>query len=110
MNWIIESNESNNVDIKYVFLLIRFQIACTWEDVKSLRQDMDKIPSANAFHLRSKLLNAASHLQVIDNFFCKYNMSLFIVYLLNYLYIDYPDIVNIYNRSARENKVIEKIS
>ena len=53
-----------NINFKYLILFARIQIACTWEDVKSLRQDMDKIPSANAFHLRSKLLNAASHLQV----------------------------------------------
>ncbi|KAK6171591.1 hypothetical protein SNE40_019746 [Patella caerulea] len=39
------------------------KIACTWDDVKSLRQDMDKSSSAGTVHFRSKLLQAAALLQ-----------------------------------------------
>ncbi|ESO85784.1 hypothetical protein LOTGIDRAFT_235745 [Lottia gigantea] len=39
------------------------KIACTWDDVKSLRQDMVKSSSAGTVHFRSKLLQAASYLQ-----------------------------------------------
>ncbi|XP_067670804.1 ankyrin repeat and fibronectin type-III domain-containing protein 1-like isoform X2 [Haliotis asinina] len=39
------------------------KIACTWDDVKSLRHDMDKSNSAGTVHFRSKLLQAASTLQ-----------------------------------------------
>ncbi|XP_014667903.1 PREDICTED: ankyrin repeat and fibronectin type-III domain-containing protein 1-like [Priapulus caudatus] len=39
------------------------KVACTWEDVKQLRQDMDKGSHSTALHCRSKLLQAAMHLQ-----------------------------------------------
>ncbi|XP_013391704.1 ankyrin repeat and fibronectin type-III domain-containing protein 1 isoform X3 [Lingula anatina] len=39
------------------------KIACTWEDVKSLRQDIEKISSSSLVHFRSKLLQAAAQLQ-----------------------------------------------
>ncbi|XP_064627052.1 ankyrin repeat and fibronectin type-III domain-containing protein 1-like isoform X3 [Lineus longissimus] len=39
------------------------KVACTWEDVKSLRQDMDKNSSSSTVHFRSKLLQAAAQLQ-----------------------------------------------
>ena len=42
------------------------QVASTWEDVKSLRQDMDKSSSSGAVLLRSKLLQAANQLQVCN--------------------------------------------
>ncbi|XP_064611368.1 ankyrin repeat and fibronectin type-III domain-containing protein 1-like isoform X2 [Liolophura sinensis] len=38
------------------------KIACTWDDVKSLRQDMERSSSGTA-HFRSKLLQAATVLQ-----------------------------------------------
>ena len=40
------------------------QIACTWDDVKSLRQDMDKSGNQSTMLFRSKLLQAAAQLQV----------------------------------------------
>lgn len=40
------------------------QISCTWDDVKSLRQDMEKNTSAGTMHFRYKLLQAVSVLQV----------------------------------------------
>ncbi|XP_052070242.1 ankyrin repeat and fibronectin type-III domain-containing protein 1-like isoform X3 [Mytilus californianus] len=39
------------------------KVSCTWEDVKSLRQDMDKNTSAGTMHFRSKLLQAVSIMQ-----------------------------------------------
>ncbi|XP_041363678.1 ankyrin repeat and fibronectin type-III domain-containing protein 1-like [Gigantopelta aegis] len=39
------------------------KIASTWDDVKSLRRDMDKSSSAGVVHFRNKLLQAASLLQ-----------------------------------------------
>ncbi|CAH1795316.1 unnamed protein product [Owenia fusiformis] len=39
------------------------KIACTWEDVKTLRQDMDKSSSSSTVQFRCKLLNAAAQLQ-----------------------------------------------
>lgn len=61
---IVEVDESYstatlNSDLHWVM-----KVACTWDDVKSLRQDMDKLPNSNAFHFRSKLLNAVHTLQV----------------------------------------------
>lgn len=40
------------------------QIATTWEDVKSLRQDMDRAGSASNVPFRIKLLQAAANMQV----------------------------------------------
>ncbi|GAB6025733.1 hypothetical protein CHUAL_011717 [Chamberlinius hualienensis] len=39
------------------------KVACTWDDVKSLRQDMDKSLSSSTVHFRSRLLQAAAQLQ-----------------------------------------------
>ena len=52
------STASLNSDLHWMM-----KVACTWDDVKSLRQDMDKLPNSNAFHFRTKLLNAAHALQ-----------------------------------------------
>jgi hypothetical protein len=41
------------------------QVACTWDDVKSLRQDMERSLSSSAVHFRIKLLQAAAQMQVI---------------------------------------------
>ncbi|XP_043479149.1 uncharacterized protein LOC122509277 isoform X4 [Leptopilina heterotoma] len=39
------------------------KIACTWDDVKSLRQDMEKSHMSSTNHFRIKLLQAASQMQ-----------------------------------------------
>ncbi|XP_051173974.1 uncharacterized protein LOC127289823 isoform X4 [Leptopilina boulardi] len=39
------------------------KIACTWDDVKSLRQDMEKSHTSSTNHFRIKLLQAASQMQ-----------------------------------------------
>nr|CAD7439694.1 unnamed protein product [Timema bartmani] len=39
------------------------KVACTWDDVKSLRQDMEKSLSSSAVHFRIKLLQAAAQMQ-----------------------------------------------
>lgn len=40
------------------------KVACTWEDVKSLRQDMERSTAEGKVHFRGKLLQAISVLQV----------------------------------------------
>lgn len=40
------------------------KIGCTWSDVKSLRQDMERSLSSSNAHFRIKLLQAAAQLQV----------------------------------------------
>jgi len=42
------------------------KVACTWDDVKSLRQDMEKSHSSSTNHFRIKLLQAAAQMQVND--------------------------------------------
>ncbi|XP_023708239.1 ankyrin repeat and fibronectin type-III domain-containing protein 1 isoform X3 [Cryptotermes secundus] len=39
------------------------KVACTWDDVKSLRQDMERSLSSSAVHFRIKLLQAAAQMQ-----------------------------------------------
>ncbi|XP_071636482.1 ankyrin repeat and fibronectin type-III domain-containing protein 1 isoform X4 [Temnothorax longispinosus] len=39
------------------------KVACTWDDVKSLRQDMEKSHSSSTNHFRIKLLQAAAQMQ-----------------------------------------------
>ncbi|XP_068990184.1 ankyrin repeat and fibronectin type-III domain-containing protein 1 isoform X5 [Neodiprion pinetum] len=39
------------------------KVACTWDDVKSLRQDMEKSHSSSTIHFRIKLLQAAAQMQ-----------------------------------------------
>ena len=46
-----------------MFSIFVLQVACTWEDVKSLRQDMDKSSSSGTMQFRSKLLQTVSQLQ-----------------------------------------------
>jgi hypothetical protein len=50
-----------------------FKVACTWEDVKSLRQDMERSTAEGKVHFRGKLLQAVSVLQVhyVTAFFFK---------------------------------------
>jgi hypothetical protein len=45
------------------------QVACTWDDVKSLRQDMERNLSSSTVHFRIKLLQAAAQMQVIITVF-----------------------------------------
>ncbi|XP_022242200.1 ankyrin repeat and fibronectin type-III domain-containing protein 1-like [Limulus polyphemus] len=40
------------------------KVACTWEDIKTLRQDMEKSQSSSLLHFRSKLLQAVEQMQV----------------------------------------------
>ncbi|CAO1419400.1 unnamed protein product [Diamesa serratosioi] len=47
----------------YKFFIIQFlKIACTWDDVKLLRSDMEKNPTS-AIHFRTKLLGAVHQMQ-----------------------------------------------
>uniref|UniRef100_A0A061QLM3 Putative fibronectin/RAS containing n=1 Tax=Cupiennius salei TaxID=6928 RepID=A0A061QLM3_CUPSA len=39
------------------------KVACTWEDVKTLRQDMEKSQSSSNVHFRSKVLQAVEQMQ-----------------------------------------------
>ncbi|XP_066594906.1 uncharacterized protein wake isoform X2 [Prorops nasuta] len=39
------------------------KVACTWDDVKSLRQDMDKSHTSSTNHFRIKILQAAAQMQ-----------------------------------------------
>ncbi|XP_034242737.1 ankyrin repeat and fibronectin type-III domain-containing protein 1 isoform X2 [Thrips palmi] len=39
------------------------KVACTWDDVKSLRQDMEKSLNSSSIHFRMKLLQAAAQMQ-----------------------------------------------
>ncbi|XP_054722612.1 ankyrin repeat and fibronectin type-III domain-containing protein 1-like [Uloborus diversus] len=39
------------------------KVACTWEDVKTLKQDMEKSHSSSNVHFRSKLLQAVEQMQ-----------------------------------------------
>lgn len=41
------------------------KVACTWDDVKTLRQEMEKSHSSSTSHFRIKLLQAAAQMQVI---------------------------------------------
>lgn len=40
------------------------KVACTWSDVKSLKQDMEKNLNSTTSHFRIKLLQAAQQMQV----------------------------------------------
>ncbi|XP_022235199.1 ankyrin repeat and fibronectin type-III domain-containing protein 1-like [Limulus polyphemus] len=40
------------------------KVACTWEDIKTLRQDMEKPQSSSVLHFRSKLLQAIEQMQM----------------------------------------------
>ncbi len=58
----------------YNLYIKMLQIACTWEDVKSLRQDMDKSSNQSSMLFRSKLLQAAAQMQVrAINFSCNFH-------------------------------------
>ena len=49
----------HRADLKWLM-----EVATTWEDVKSLRQDMERAGSVSYLSFRSKLLQAAANMQV----------------------------------------------
>lgn len=51
-----------------LFIYLFQQVATTWEDVKSLRQDMEQAGSASRLPFRIKLLQAAANMQVSKNY------------------------------------------
>lgn len=55
-----------NLVAEFSFLLffLFFQVACNWEDVKYLKQEMEKPANASTFHTRLKILNAIISMQV----------------------------------------------
>ena len=50
----------SNLHVDFHWLM---KIACTWEDVKSLRQDMDKLANSSSVLFRSRLLNTVAQMQ-----------------------------------------------
>ncbi|XP_074648246.1 ankyrin repeat and fibronectin type-III domain-containing protein 1-like isoform X2 [Tubulanus polymorphus] len=60
---IIEVDDNYSGLNPYNDLHWMLKVACTWDDVKSLRQDMDKSSSSNTVHFRSKLLQSAAQFQ-----------------------------------------------
>ena len=52
------------VSIMVNLLVLSLQVACTWDDIKSLRQDIDKSMSEGKVRFRGKLLQAISLMQV----------------------------------------------
>ena len=62
---IVEVDENFSAANLYPDFHWLMKVACTWEDVKALRQDMDKGgASSSTILFRSKLLQAAAQLQV----------------------------------------------
>ncbi|XP_037093805.1 ankyrin repeat and fibronectin type-III domain-containing protein 1-like [Pollicipes pollicipes] len=60
---ILEVDESYPSSIHADFHWL-MKVACTWDDVRSLRQDMERSLSSSSVHFRIKLLAAAEQLQV----------------------------------------------
>ncbi|KAL1116244.1 hypothetical protein AAG570_005739 [Ranatra chinensis] len=59
---VIEVDETYPSSIYHDFHWL-LKVACTWDDVKWLRQDMEKSLSSSAIHFRIKLLQAAAQMQ-----------------------------------------------
>ncbi|XP_075230563.1 ankyrin repeat and fibronectin type III domain containing protein wide awake isoform X2 [Lycorma delicatula] len=59
---VIEVDETYPGSIYHDFHWL-LKVACTWDDVKWLRQDMEKSLSSSAVHFRIKLLQAAAQMQ-----------------------------------------------
>ncbi|XP_073995813.1 ankyrin repeat and fibronectin type III domain containing protein wide awake isoform X3 [Rhodnius prolixus] len=59
---VIEVDETYPGSIYHDFHWL-LKVACTWDDVKWLRQDMEKSLSSPAIHFRIKLLQAAAQMQ-----------------------------------------------
>uniref|UniRef100_A0A1B6E9F7 Ankyrin repeat and fibronectin type-III domain-containing protein 1 n=1 Tax=Clastoptera arizonana TaxID=38151 RepID=A0A1B6E9F7_9HEMI len=59
---VIEVDETYPGSIYHDFHWL-LKIACTWDDVKWLRQDMEKSLNSSAVHFRIKLLQAAAQMQ-----------------------------------------------
>ncbi|RZF48884.1 hypothetical protein LSTR_LSTR003264 [Laodelphax striatellus] len=60
---VIEVDETYPGSIYHDFHWL-LKVACTWDDVKWLKQDMEKSLSSSAVHFRIKLLQAAVQMQV----------------------------------------------
>ncbi|XP_060592854.1 ankyrin repeat and fibronectin type-III domain-containing protein 1-like isoform X3 [Ruditapes philippinarum] len=60
---IVEVDETFAGPSLYLDLYWLMKVACTWEDVKSLRQDMERSTAEGKVHFRGKLLQAVSVLQ-----------------------------------------------
>lgn len=60
---VLEVDENFALNNLYVDFHWLMKIACTWEDVKSLKQDMDKLSNSSSVLFRSKLLNVVAQLQ-----------------------------------------------
>ncbi|XP_022237523.1 ankyrin repeat and fibronectin type-III domain-containing protein 1-like [Limulus polyphemus] len=60
---VVEVDETypSSLHIDFHWLI---KVACTWEDIKTLRQDMEKSQSSSVLHFRSKLLQAVEQMQV----------------------------------------------
>ena len=63
-NPLVYKGCKQQVKIIYYMSSVYVQVACTWDDIKSLRQDMDKSTAEGKVHFRGKLLQAISIMQV----------------------------------------------
>lgn len=66
------------------------KVACTWDDVKSLRQDMEKSHSSSTNHFKIKLLQAAAQMQVRCVSFVQNteNLNFYLTQLLEFMLLD----------------------
>ncbi|XP_076345362.1 ankyrin repeat and fibronectin type-III domain-containing protein 1-like isoform X19 [Tachypleus tridentatus] len=60
---VVEIDESYPSSLQTDFYWL-MKVACTWEDIKTLRQDMEKSQSSSVLHFRSKLLQAVEQMQM----------------------------------------------
>ena len=72
------------VKIIYYMSSVYVQVACTWDDIKSLRQDMDKSTAEGKVHFRGKLLQAISVMQVCTVESHKFEVLRTTVFISNY--------------------------
>ncbi|XP_076334033.1 ankyrin repeat and fibronectin type-III domain-containing protein 1-like isoform X2 [Tachypleus tridentatus] len=56
----VDENYPSSLHTDFHWLM---KVACTWEDIKTLRQDMEKSQSSSVLHFRSKLLQAVEQMQ-----------------------------------------------
>lgn len=73
------------------------KVACTWDDVKSLRQDMEKSHSSSTNHFRIKLLQAAAQMQVRQYYqYCMVRNAKNSISYSGYVQIHYIYVIYIY--------------
>ncbi|XP_043281006.1 uncharacterized protein wake isoform X2 [Venturia canescens] len=60
---VIEIDETYTPSCLYNDFHWFMKVSCTWDDVKSLRQDMEKCSGSSSNHTRMKLLQASSQMQ-----------------------------------------------